>query len=122
MKDLRNKAVEHFFLDTIPKKENISRDLCSLWLHRFYLEACNPEKYNSALYKNQDERIDAAFPEMPEKIKNLFKLKAYKHRADQHGEIDGEKETRIVELEIAVAKTEYQEFVPLQWWENEAVI
>lgn len=118
MKDLRNKSVEHFFLDTVHKKEGISMNLCSLWLYRYYQEAEDPEKYNSEFYNNQDERIDDMFPDMPEKVKNLFKLKAYKHRADQHGEIDDVKEKRIKELEIEVAKTEYKEFVALQWWAN----
>lgn len=117
MKDLRNKSIEHFFLTVLHEKEKIPMNLCSLWLYRCYQESEIPEMYNSKNYVNEDARIDDAFPEMPEHAKNLFKLKAYKHRADHHGEIDDVKEKRIKELEIAVAKTEYQEFVALQWWE-----
>ena len=114
MEDSRNKTIEHLFLDMLPKKEGIALNMCSFWLYRYYQEVEIPEMFASENYANQDERIDDMFPGMPDSVKNLFKFKAYKHRADHHGEKGNEK--RIEELETKVAKTEYQEFTTQQWW------
>lgn len=114
MEDLRNRTVEHFFLDTVSKKEKQPLNMCSFWLYRYYQEVEIPEMFASGNYANQDDRIDDMFPGMPDTVKDLFKFKAYKHMADHHEEKGNEK--RIEELEKEVSNGEYAEAVTQQWW------
>lgn len=106
--------VDKFFLETLPKNEDVTMTQCSLWLHNYYREIEHKEAFHSKYYENQDERMDAMFFGMPEKPKNLLKFKAYKHRADHHEETGHEE--RIIELEAEVATTEYAEIIPMRWW------
>ncbi|MCK5612667.1 hypothetical protein KAR91_62925, partial [Candidatus Pacearchaeota archaeon] len=105
IRNFKNESVENFFLNTVHEIEGLPMDVCSFLLNRFYQEACDPEKFNSEYYRNQDERIDDMYPDsvMPAPLKNFIKLKAYQHRADRHKETGHEK--RIEELETEVATT-----------------
>ena len=122
-KNYRNEEVEKFFLTTVHDKEGLPMDDCSFLLNRYYQESCNPEKFNSEFYENQDDRIDDMFPGAPEPVKNLLKLKSYKHQLEKEkrdGVTDEEKSTyntkRVTELDPVVATTEYAELIPLRWW------
>jgi len=111
--DYRNKNVEGFLLDFLPKHEDVSLSQCSMYLSNYYLEA-EGKAFDNENYINQDDRIEAMFPGMPERPLNLIKFKAYKHRATDHKETGNE--DRIKELETAVSTTVYNEFTPAIWW------
>ena len=111
---MENKKVEKFFLEYLPKKEGIAKSLCCTWLGNYYLEV-EGAGFASIDYLSQDERIDAMFPGMPQEAAMMLKLKAYKHRSDQHGEDHGE---RITELKPMVAATDYEIFTTSVWWNH----
>lgn len=111
---IKNKDVEKFFLETLPKNEDVTMTECTLWLHNYYKEVENDEAFNSKYYDNQDERMDTMFFGMPENALNLLKFKAYKHRAGHHEETGHEE--RIKELETEVNATVYEEFAVRKWW------
>jgi hypothetical protein len=110
---LENKKVEKFFLDYLPKKENIAKSLCCTWLTNYYIEV-EGGGFATADFLNQGDRIDAMFPGMPQEAVTMLKLKAYKHRSDQHGDKTNEK--RIEELETMVSTTDYAQFTTQVWW------
>lgn len=112
---VKNKEVEKFFLDFLPKHEEVKMTDCSGWLHNYYKEAEDDEAFNAKYYETQDDRLDDMFHGMPEGALNLLKLKAFKHRADHHEESNDE---RIKELETAVSGTVYQEVSVAKWWLN----
>lgn len=122
-KEYKNKHVEDFILNTVHKIEGLPMDQCAWLLYRYYQEACNPEKFPSSAYDNQDDRIDDMFKGAPEPVKNFLKLKSYQHqlkKSERDGVKDEEKEkfnkNRVEELVIVVSESEYAEFVTLIFW------
>lgn len=124
-RNYKNKNAEDFFLNTVHEVEDMPMDQCSFLLNRFYQEACNPEKFNSEFYANQDDRIDDMFPESsaPEPLRNFLKFKSYEHQSDKEkkdGVKDEEKskfnKKRVEDLQPVVAQSEYAEFTVLVFW------
>ena len=127
-KDYKNEQVENFFLNTIHTIENMPMDQCSFLLHRYYQEACNPERFNSKFYENQDMRIDDMFKgkngeHIPDRLKNFISFKSYQHQLKKE-ERDGVKDEkkskfnkkRVEELEPLVMQSAYAEAVAQTWW------
>lgn len=113
--DYKNKHVEKFFLEILPENEDITLSQCSMFLTNYYMEA-EGVAFHSENYIDQDERLEAMFPGMPEGALNLCKYKAYKHRADHHGDKGYEKRTE--DLDVMVSATVYSEYQTRRWWEN----
>jgi len=110
---MKNFLAEYFFLNVLPKKEDLDYSKCAEYLSTYYLEKEKEDVFNSKDFKNQRERAEKMFEGLTERALNFMEYVFLLHRKKHHGE-DSQNE-RISELK-KIVPFEYKIFTVFSWW------